>query len=353
MLLSLLLLAARIQSEAPAPPYRQPQLAAAHGKVAMVFGGGPSLYFAASPDQGRTFSAPVKIATVGALALGRHRGPRLAILRDALVVSAVAGSTTAAGAHAHGLPEAGNLMVWRSTDAGRTWQRGGVINDVPGSAREGLHAMVADARGTLFAAWLDLRGEGTRLYGARSTDGGVTWSRNTAIYTSPGGTICQCCHPSLTVGEAGQVWVMWRNAVEGSRDLWVASSSDGERFGAARKLGDGTWKINACPMDGGGFSVSGGRVVSAWRRESDVYLAEPGAADRRIGAGKDVALAQGKRGTYVAWTRETGLEVLTPGAGSAVPLATEGAFVTLLPLADGGVLAAWEAHGAIETKHLD
>ena len=39
--------------------------------------------------------------------------------------------------------------------------RAGVVNDVPDSAREGLHAMAADANGNLFAAWLDLRSKGT------------------------------------------------------------------------------------------------------------------------------------------------------------------------------------------------
>ena len=33
-------------------------------------------------------------------------------------------------------------------------------NDVPDSAREGLHAMAADVNGNLFAVWLDLRSKG-------------------------------------------------------------------------------------------------------------------------------------------------------------------------------------------------
>lgn len=334
-------------------PYRQPQLAAAHGLAAMAFGGGKSIYVSVSSDHGRTFAAPVKVADVGALALGRHRGPRIAILKDGMVLSAIAGVKTATGAHAHGLPDNGNLMVWRSTDQGKTWTRAGVINDVPGAAREGLHAMAAAPDGSLFAAWLDLRSKGMQLYGARSKDGGRTWSKNAAIYSSPDGTICQCCHPTLTIDSKGRVWAMWRNVLNGSRDMHVISSADGEKFEGPRKLGAGTWKINACPMDGGGFLVEDQQITSAWRREGDVYLAEPGREERRIGTGKDVAIARGKRGVYVAWTREGAIEALAPGSTEPVAIGPGGAFANLATLEDGAVLAAWEAQGRVEAKRLE
>ncbi len=350
---SLLLLAVRIEPADVAVPYRQPQLAAGHGQVAMAFGGGSAIYFAASDDAGRTFRKPVKVAQVGALALGRHRGPRLAILKNAMVVSAIVGDSVASGPHAHGLPDNGNLSIWRSTDRGVTWKRGGNINDVPSAAREGLHAMVAGPDGGLFAAWLDLREKGTRLYGSKSSDGGITWSKNALIYESPDGTICQCCHPTLTTDASGRIYVMWRNALDGSRDLYLATSTDGQRFSSAQKLGTGTWKLNACPMDGGALAVNQGKVVSAWRRDSDVYLTEGDASERKVGTGKDVALAQGKRGIYVAWTQDAAIHILSPQATTPVLIGPAGGFANLLALPDRGVLAAWEANGSVETKRLD
>jgi hypothetical protein len=320
-------------------PCRQPQLAAAHGQLAMTCGAGTAIYFTASADQGKTFSPPVKVAEPRVLALGRHRGPRVAILPNAIVISAVV--------------EDGNLGVWRSTDTGHSWKRAAAINDVPGAAREGLHALVADAAGNLFAAWLDLRAQGTRLYGARSTDGGLTWSKNIEIYASPGGTICQCCDPSLAYGKDGRLWVMWRNVLEGSRDLYAASSPDGLHFDPARKLGEGTWKLNACPMDGGTIAAGSGAMVSAWRREGLIYLAESGRAEHQIGAGKDVTMAQTPRGAYVAWTKGTALEILRPNAPTPEPLAPTGAFVNLTALPDGTAFAAWESGTVIETKHLN
>ena len=163
--------------------------------------------------------------------------------------------------------------------------------------------MAAAPDGTLYAVWLDLRGKGTTLYGSQSTDGGRTWTKNYQVYASPEGTICQCCHPSLSIDAQGIVSVMWRNAVGGSRDMYVTSSKD--HFASAQKLGAGTWKLDACPMDGGGIAVENGQPISAWRRETDIYLAE-GAHERRVGAGKDVALAR-SNGTYLAWTHDGGI----------------------------------------------
>jgi len=342
MLLPMAILMASIAGPVPAGA-RQPQMAAGQGKVVMTFGAGKAIYFTASADGGRSFSAPVKVADAGALALGHHRGPRVAMVPGAVVISAVTGEK----------PGSGELRAWRSVDGGRTWAPAGVINDTSGAAREGLHAMAADGRGNLFAVWLDLRARGTRLYGARSSDGGRRWGRNVEIYASPSGTICQCCDPSLAFDETGRVWVMWRNVVDGARDLYVTSSRDGAHFEAARKIGRGTWKLDACPMDGGGITAGDGGAITAWRRERAVYVARDMGPERMAGTGRDVAIAETAHGPFVAWSRGGGLEVLRPGAASAEPLAVNGSFVSLTALPEGGVLAAWETTNGIGMKRLD
>ncbi|MGC4050779.1 MAG: sialidase family protein [Paludibaculum sp.] len=348
LLLALLMMMPADGPAAAAGPMRQPQAAAAQGQVAMTYGGPGAVYFSASPDQGKTFGPPVKVASTPALALGRHRGPRLAITSSALVITAVADPDAERG------KQPGNLLAWRSTDKGKTWSYAGTVNDEPGSAREGLHAMAAGPNGRIFAVWLDLRTKGTKLYGSQSSDGGKTWSKNVLVYESPGGTICQCCHPSALIDAQGNIWVMWRNALDGSRDLYVAKSSDGVHFEAAAKQGESTWKLDACPMDGGGFYVEKGKVTSTWRRESDIFLVEPGKPERRLSAGKDTAIAKGKKGAYVAWTRGSGgVELLAPGSNQPQVLSADGSFVNLTALPDGTVLAAWETPRGVESKRLD
>ncbi len=340
MLLSALLLALHLQPVLPPEPNRQPQLAAANGVVALVFGSGESIWFARSGDNGRSFGKPERVAVLPKLLLGRHRGPRVVISGNAILVSAAATGS--------------DLFCWRSTDGGHTWSKPAVINDRPTSAREGLHAMAADREGHVAAAWLDDRiPGGKRLWGAFSSDAGATWSKNVLLYESPSGTICQCCHPSLVSLGGGEFAVMWRNVIDGSRDFYVMRLRGGRPAGVAVKQGQGTWKLDACPMDGGGIAFHRGEIVTAWRREHNVYLAEPGRPERDLGLGQDPALAANNKGEYVIWSAGKAIEALLPGSPAPQRISESGGFPALVALPEGGVLAAWEEGSAIATKRLD
>jgi hypothetical protein len=331
-------------------PYREPQLASSAKLVALAFGSGSDIYVQTSRDQGKSFSSPTRVAEVGVLPLGRHRGPRIALSGSTLVVTAVAGNVAATGVHAHGLASDGDLFAWRSIDGGKSWKKGVRINDVPSAAREGLHALASDGHGNFFAVWLDLRNGGTELYGAVSRDSGATWSANLPLYKSPDGHICECCHPSVAYAKDGTIDVMWRNCLDGSRDFYLMRSTNGKTFGQPEKLGMGTWKINACPMDGGGLAHEGQRTITAWRREKDIFLAEPGKAENRIGEGKDVVVAAGNNSVYAAWISGNQLELWTNGTTQTV--AGSASFPSIVALPNGGALAAWEADGGISVQRL-
>jgi hypothetical protein len=315
---------------------REPQLAAGPGMVALAYGSGTRVYVATSKDQGVSFSTPVLVAEPKVLQLTRHRGPRVAIAGSALVVNAVAD---------------GDLMSWRSVDGGKTWSKGVRVDSVASAAREGLHALTTDGNGNLFAAWLDLRKAGTQLYGAWSHDAGATWSQDALLYASPDGAICNCCAPSAVFNEHGGVDMMFRNAVGGSRDLYVMHSGLKGSFSDPEKLGAGTWKINACPMDGGGIAHDGAKTITAWRREEDIYLAEPGKPEQKLGAGEDVAIAAAKNRVYAVWVGDGGLEAWN-GSGKPETIAKAAAFPSVIALPGGGFLAAWEAGTGIGLKRL-
>jgi len=343
--------AAHLGPMGPDAPAREPQIAANSSTVALAFGAGKAIYFSQSSDGGKTFSPPAKVADASILPLSRHRGPRVALSGNTIVVTAVAGNKPEDGPHAHGLPSDGDLFVWRSSDGGKTWSKAKAINDVPGAATEGLHALASDGKGTLFAAWLDKRGaKGTKLFAARSTDDGATWSKNVPAYQSPGGSICECCHPSVAFDSGGRLLVMWRNSLGGARDMYLATSRDGVTFSAPEKLGTGSWKLNACPMDGGGLAASSAKILTAWRRDGDIFLAEPGQPERQVGTGKDVALALSGNRAYALWTDGSKLEAWNDGKLEV--LSGAAAFPSIGSLPEGGALAAWEENGAIQIRRL-
>lgn len=324
--------------------WRQPQLAT-DGRIAVVaFGSGDTVYAAVSKDGGRNFAAPVKVGAAGVMYLGRHRGPRVAVSGQSIVIAAIAG--------AKGKGQDGELRAWRSTDGGSTWSSPVTVTDVPGAAREGLHTLASGPDGTLVAAWLDLRHKGMRLAASISKDGGANWSRNAVIYESPDGHICECCHPSAAIGADGSIRVMFRNWLDESRDMWVATSHDGGKTFQSAKSGEGTWKLNACPMDGGGVAVrKNGTMITVWRREKNIYWTD---GERFVNAqwsGKDpaVALAAGEKPLLI-WT--DGNKVMFSDNGAApVELDANGAYPSVA--ASGAVsLAAWETGTGIRVQAL-
>ena len=125
-----LILAIHIGPMGPNAPAREPQMAVRGSLVALAFGAGNSIYFSASHDTGRTFSDPVKVAEADVLPLSRHRGPRIAISGESIVITAVTGRRLSQEKHAHGLPLDGDLMIWHSADSGQHWSKGIRVNDV-------------------------------------------------------------------------------------------------------------------------------------------------------------------------------------------------------------------------------
>ena len=112
--MSLFLFAAAILSIAPVQPReanRQPQLAAAPDLTALAFGSGHSIWFSASRDEGQSFSQPSKVADLPQLALGRHRGPRIAISGKTIIISAVLGNAPSPEPRVQGAPIQGDLVA--------------------------------------------------------------------------------------------------------------------------------------------------------------------------------------------------------------------------------------------------
>jgi len=325
-----------------AAPWRQPQVAMDGATAVVAYGAGNDVFAAVSKDGGRSFGKPVLVGNAGVISLGRHRGPRVAISGKTMVIAAIAG--------AKGKGQDGELFAWRSTDGGKTWGKAAQVSDVPGAAREGLHALAAGPNGMYFATWLDLRLKGTRLMASISKDGGATWSANFPVYESPDGHICECCHPSAAIGADGAIHVMFRNWLGGSRDMWLATSRDGGKSFAAKKVGEGTWQLNACPMDGGGLAVkANGEAVTSWRREKEIFWTNGKSFQAPGWAGKDSALALDAAGKpVIVWTE--GMRVMAFD-GAVRELAPHGGYASVAASA-AGVLAAWESGEGISVQRL-
>lgn len=323
--------AANAASRTEIPNAAQPQLcAAADGRVWLAYGQGGSVFVARSDDGGATFGQANKVAAPAKLALGMRRGPRIAAHGDRVTVTVIGTE----------------LFAFSSADGGKTWSQPVTINEVPTSAREGLHDLGCGPDGGLFVTWLDMRNGAMELWGAASSDGGRTWSKNEQVYRSSDKAICECCHPTALFDAEGNLAVMWRNAVEGSRDMWMTTRAKGAaQFTPARKLGDGNWKLNACPMDGGKIVALGaGKFASVWQRAGEVFFAPAGGAEVLLGKGKQpVAVARGAE-MFVLWQQGNDLVSATgTGKGEPTKRAADARFAVVVNLpGDRGAVLGYE-----------
>jgi hypothetical protein len=286
-------------------------------------------------DGGREFSTPVKIVSGDEFMVGMRRGPRVVAEGERVTVTVIGRE----------------LMAYHSTDGGLTWSGAQVINEVPGSAREGLHDLTAAPGGRVFVSWLDLRNGAMELWGAHSIDGGRTWARNEQVYRSPDKSVCECCHPTVHYDEAGNLAVMWRNSIAGNRDLWLATKSTGAGGFSALKLGLGSWALNACPMDGGDIlSLGGGAFTTVWQRAGAVYSCTPGGTEVRLGNGKQPVGVQVSGRLMVFWQEGSQL-VMTRDAGTLAPTkhAENARFPSVVSNGDHAILA-YEQAEAGETR---
>jgi hypothetical protein len=104
-------------------------------------------------------------------------------------------------------------------------------------------------------------------------------------------------------------------------------------------------------MDGGGIARDGAKTITAWRREGDIFVDEPGKTEQKLGTGKDVAIAARGNRVYALWVGANGLEAWSE-SGKTETIAKQAAFPSVVALPSGGFLAAWEAGGTVAWRRL-
>jgi hypothetical protein len=318
---------------------QQPQLSIDKaGVIRLVFGEQDNIYCATSTDNGQSFKDIQLVATIKDMHLGMSRGPQLASSVNYSIITA--------------RDKKGVVHSFALVHASGRWNECSAVNDIAGSAPEGLMSLAADDKDNFYAVWLDIRNDQhNKICFAKTTTQGRQWSSNKIAYISPDKNVCECCKPSIAVG-GGTVYIQFRNWLNGSRDLYLMSSfNSGNTFTQPEKLGDGTWKLKGCPMDGGGIVVTAKKqVTTVWRREDKVYLAKPGNPEVAIATGRNCSITNPSK-PIITWQEGEHLKVKDLQKGTTTD-AGNGAFIKAIKTKDNKILCAWEADGQIQFSKL-
>jgi len=312
---------------------QMPSVACDENSLDIVFGSNDSIMYTSSDRQGNSFSSLVLIDTLHGLVAYATRGPQISATKNGSVIIAV--------------NKAGNIYSYTKDNSGK-WARSAKVNDLDTTDKEGFLGLSSDGVNNLFAIWTDVRNDKhNKLFGARSTDGGKTWSKNILVYASPDGNICECCKPSVVM-KGQHVMVMFRNWLHGNRDLYLTESFDGgHSFGEPAKLGIDSWAINACPMDGGGLTINDDGVIeTVWRRKSNIYACKPGQPETKLGEGKNCTVTTVNHQNIYAWTNNGNIICSLPDGSQKI--IGKGMLPVLKSAGDGDVFCVWENDKQIE-----
>jgi hypothetical protein len=302
------------------------------GTIHLVYGQDSTIYYISSLKNTSSLSKPNEVAVLPNLVAHAKRGPQLAVTDQYVVITAV--------------DKVGDVFAYSLDRRTNRWSPATRINDVPAIAKEGFQAVAGTHNGTFHSAWLDLRDDKkNKIVGATSTDGGRTWSTNKVIYRSPSGTVCECCKVSI-VAKSEDVYVQFRNWLDGSRDIYLAHSKDGGRtYAQPEKLGRDTWKLNACPMDGGAVALERlGKPLTVWRRENKLFTCQPGEPEQEIATGRNVTLATASKNRAIAWD-EAGTVWLKINDKSPASLGK--GQMPSIALTSQAAICVWESDGQI------
>lgn len=302
----------------------------------LVYGTGDSIMYSYSTDDGMSFSEPSLVSALPLLAASHTRGPQIAATDKGLLVTACNNS--------------GNIYSFVKEATGK-WSQTARVNDIDTVAKENLMALTADGENA-FAVWLDLRDKHNKIFGAKSSDGGRTWSKNILIYASPDTTVCECCKPSVAMSGTN-VYVMFRNWIDGNRDLYLVHSTDsGASFGQAQKLGNGSWALNGCPMDGGAVVVDkNGKPQTVWNRKGTIYSCEPGKEEKKLGTGRSCTMATINGKNVYAWIENGDVVVLKPQGIKKI--VGKGQLPVLKAINNEHVVCIWESEKIIHEAILE
>ena len=315
---------------------QQPNLAIdTKGTIRMVYGDGEKIYCMTSTDNGANFSKPLLVASLTGMHLGNTRGPQIASSTTASIIAA--------------MDKDGNIHTYRLEHAKNNWKKAANINDLAKSAPEGLMGLTADRNNNFYAVWLDLRADKmNNIYFSGLLAKNMKWSKNKLVYRSPEGHTCECCRPNINV-KNNKLVITFRNWLSGSRDIYYSSSTDmGKTFARVAKAGIGTWKLNACPMDGGGVSIGeDGLVSTAWQRAGEIFYAKGNKIERSVGFGRSVSLAQNKNNSLIAWQEKDEIKLTNLDKGTT-SIIGKGNHPRIYILGNGKSLCVWENNKTVQ-----
>lgn len=155
--------------------------------------------------------------------------------------------------------------------AGGSWGSDEKVNDGGGTARQSNPSIALDGGGTVYAVWDDARNGHSDIYFSYRPAGGV-WQANEKVNDDAGPADQYC--PALGVDAAGNVYVVWEDNRNGTRDVYFAVRAPAGSWSANVKVNSPAFAAVGSPFIA---VLPSGEAYALWNDEAsagkDIYYA--------------------------------------------------------------------------------
>ncbi|HEX6642779.1 MAG TPA: sialidase family protein [Thermoanaerobaculia bacterium] len=227
--------------------------------------------------------APMAGSDRTALRFARHRAgkwsePRTVIERNDLIVNWADFPSVVEDAkgtlYAHWLQKSGDgtysydVRMSTSTDGGATWRESFLLNRDGKASEHGFVTLAPLPEGGIAATWLDGRnmtaGEDEEVAGDMTIRYATIDARGAiAVDAELDRRTCECCTTGMAMTTSGPLIVYRDRTVDEIRDVAAIRRIE-SGWSEPRLVRNDGWKMNGCPVNGPQADAIGNHVVTAW-----------------------------------------------------------------------------------------
>ncbi len=225
-----------------------------------------------------------------------------------------------------------DLVLYRSTDNGRSWSDPLTAHDDGTESEHGFATLWPWSATELAVAWLDGRatagasGQNGSSHQHQTADGGKAMTLRAAVFDRNGNRLrewpldtrtCDCCQTDAALTSAGPVVIYRDRSPDEIRDIYSIRFDDGQ-WRKPQSVATDAWRMPACPVNGPAIAAAGDSVWAAWYTAAgntpSLRTAFSGNAGARFKVSKTfkhgpeiqgrVDLAADAEGAWLLWTEE-------------------------------------------------
>lgn len=278
------------------------------GSIHVAYVVGEDVFYVASTNGGKSFSAPLRVNSEPGTAhpANMYRGPDVAIGKNGRVHV-----IWYVNAYQRKLPQDQWGVFYAHRDPGEmAFTKAVNLNHKPSDN----YALAANEKGEVAVIWM-----AGGVFVNSSKDNGATFSEAERVEVADP---CECCAARAAFGSGGALIIDYRDKAANVRDMHLLVRKSGAKNFVKEKVSVTPWEVAGCPMTGTYLTTGKKDEIVAWETKGQIFYA-------RIDA--------------VTGKRKTG----------EIKVAERGKWPVALVAADGSVLVSWKNDSKLNWQMFD